>query len=246
MTATPRSTASLIAPVTLPASVQEIRIASAPSFTACSIRCACTWPSSCGGVSQATWMVMPSCRDSSLAAASAPVRAARNTGFVELFAISAMVMWSSSRARPSRRASRLPPHAAAPTAARAASQYFARLLIRDLRSGVRRRVARRPRTAAQAPRREPGAPLVQRHREDDGGADDDPFVVLIEVQRPDRLADQHDQHGAERRAERAALAPDQAGTADHCRRDHVQLVALRVRGRSGPEEPGPEERREPR
>src|SRR5262245_3224414 len=56
------------------------------------MRCACTCPSSCGGVSQTTLTLMLFFADSSLAAASAPVRAARNTGLVELFAMTAMVI----------------------------------------------------------------------------------------------------------------------------------------------------------
>src|SRR5262245_66630702 len=76
-----------MAPVTLPASEHESRIAEAPSDTACAMRCACTWPSSVGGVSQAISTLMPCFCDSSLAATSAPVRAARNTGLVELLAI---------------------------------------------------------------------------------------------------------------------------------------------------------------
>jgi len=62
----------------------------APSFTAWATRCACTWPSSVGGVIQTTSIGMPFFADSSFAAASAPVRAERKTGFVELFAIMAI------------------------------------------------------------------------------------------------------------------------------------------------------------
>jgi hypothetical protein len=80
-----------MAPSALPASEQETRIASAPSFTACAMRCACTWPSSVGGVSHAISMGTPCFAESSFAAASAPVRAERNTGFVELFAIIAIL-----------------------------------------------------------------------------------------------------------------------------------------------------------
>src|ERR1051326_4633148 len=56
------------------------------------MRCAWTCPSSWGGVSQFTLTCMPYFADSSFAAESAPVRAARNTGLVELFAIIAMVI----------------------------------------------------------------------------------------------------------------------------------------------------------
>src|SRR2546428_8402229 len=79
-----------MAPVTLPASEHDRTIASAPSLTACAMRCACTWPSSCGGVSHATSTGTPCFADRSLAAASAPERAERKTGLVELFAMSAI------------------------------------------------------------------------------------------------------------------------------------------------------------
>jgi hypothetical protein len=81
-----------MAPLTLPASEQEINTAVAPSFTACAMRCACTWPSSDGGVSHTISTGTPCFCDMSFAAASAPVRAERNTGFVELFAIIAILI----------------------------------------------------------------------------------------------------------------------------------------------------------
>src|SRR5204863_5688188 len=56
-------------------------------------RWAWTWPSSWGGVSQATSISIPFLGPSSLAAASAPVRAARNTGLVELLAMSAILIF---------------------------------------------------------------------------------------------------------------------------------------------------------
>src|SRR5262249_48066549 len=66
---------------------EERRIALAPSLTAWAMRWAWTWPSSWGGVSHAISIGMLFAAPSSLAAASAPVRAERKTGFVELFAI---------------------------------------------------------------------------------------------------------------------------------------------------------------
>ena len=66
-------------------------MADAPSLTAWAMRWAWIWPSSWGGVSQTISMAMPCFSDSSRAAASAPVRAERNTGLVELFAISAIL-----------------------------------------------------------------------------------------------------------------------------------------------------------
>src|SRR5688572_30116164 len=80
-----------MAPVTLPASEQDTRIADAPSLTACAMRCAWICPSSVGGVSQAISTLIPCFADISFAAASAPVRAERKTGFVELFAIIAIL-----------------------------------------------------------------------------------------------------------------------------------------------------------
>src|SRR5258707_10503596 len=100
MTERPRPTASLIAPVTLPASEHEITIASAPSFTACAMRWAWTWPSSWGGVSHATSISTPLLGPSSFAAASAPDRAARNTGLVELLAMSAILIFLFPPAAP--------------------------------------------------------------------------------------------------------------------------------------------------
>src|ERR1017187_678335 len=90
MTGTPRATASLIAPVIWPASLADTRMALSPSLTACAMRCACTVPSSSGGVSQSILMSIPTDLLNSVAAASAPVRADRKTGLVELLAIIAM------------------------------------------------------------------------------------------------------------------------------------------------------------
>src|SRR3954468_20976899 len=91
MTCTPRATASLIAPVTFPASEHEISTAEAPSLTACAIRCAWTWPSSAGGVSHAISTGTLCFCVNSFAAASAPVRADRKTGLVEDLAIIAIL-----------------------------------------------------------------------------------------------------------------------------------------------------------
>src|SRR5262245_18141725 len=91
MTGTPRETASFTAPVTLPASELESSTAEAPSFTAWAMRWAWIWPSSWGGVSQTTSTGTLCFSESSLAAASAPVRAERKTGFVELLAIIAIL-----------------------------------------------------------------------------------------------------------------------------------------------------------
>ncbi len=90
MTGTLRATASSMAPVSLPASEQETRIAVAPSLTACAMRWAWIWPSSVGGVSHTISIGCPIFPDRSRAAVSAPRRADRKIGFVELFAIIAM------------------------------------------------------------------------------------------------------------------------------------------------------------
>src|SRR6266545_1928708 len=250
MTATPRLTASSIAPVTFPASEQEMRMASAPSFTACWMRCACTWPSSCGGVSQRTSTLMWCCCESSFAAASAPVREARKTGLVELFAISAMVI-PSSVARPTLRcASRPPPPPPPPQAppativARAASPHTVRIVIAVSWFGSSRGSPWRVRHPAQPPSGEAGAPLIHDHRDDDGAPDNDPLVILVEVQRADRLADEDDQQRAQHGAQRAPLPADQARAPDHRRGDHVQLITLRVPRGGRSVEARPQERRE--
>src|SRR5262249_800393 len=81
-------------------------------------------------------------------------------------------------------------------------------------------------------RGESGAPVIDDYGNEDGEANDDPFVVLIEVQRANRLANEDDQECAQRRAQRAPFAADEARTADDRGRDHIQLVTLRVaRGR---------------
>src|SRR4029079_7709654 len=54
------------------------------------MRCAWIWPSSWGGVSHMISIGTPVRSDRSLAAVSAPRRAERKTGLVELFAIIAM------------------------------------------------------------------------------------------------------------------------------------------------------------
>src|SRR3954451_20847495 len=90
MTGTPRATASLIAPVTLPASEQEMRTAVAPSLTAWAMRCAWIWPSSWGGVNHMISIGTPVRPVRSFAAVSAPRRAERKTGLVELLAIIAI------------------------------------------------------------------------------------------------------------------------------------------------------------
>src|SRR5262245_15236848 len=161
----------------------------------------------------------------SLAAASAPVRAARKTGLLELFAITAIVNFFGSLPACTAAAvepvcfapppSLPPPHAIAkaPTEARTATLrticivILVSVLRRSSRGGPRRLAAAAPR---QAPRGNTQAPSVHHHRDDDGAADHDPLVVLVEVQRADRLANQHDQDCPEHGAHGASLTADQA------------------------------------
>src|SRR5690348_1979240 len=63
--------------------------------------------------------------------------------------------------------------------------------------------------AREASRGEALAPPVDHDRDDDRAADDDPLIVLIEVERADRLPNEHDEQRAERGANRAALAADE-------------------------------------
>ena len=90
ITGTPLATAASIAGVTARASETDSMTPSIRSFTACAIRCACTCPSSCGGVSHSIRIGRRSDADSSRARFSAPMRAATNEGLLALFAIIAM------------------------------------------------------------------------------------------------------------------------------------------------------------
>src|SRR6185369_2033740 len=100
--------------------------------------------------------------------------------------------------------------------------------------------------ATQPARGDAGTPAVDDYGHDDRAADDDPFVVLVEVQRADGLTDQHDEQRTEHRADRAALAADQTCPADHRRCDHIELVALSVAGGRRPVQARAEKRRESR
>src|SRR5262245_66481586 len=102
-----------------------MRTADAPSLTACAMRCAWTWPSSPGGVIQTISTGTPVFCVISLAAASAPVRAERKTGLVELLAMTAIFIAPLADAAPAAGAPAgcavcdgllPPPHAASITA----------------------------------------------------------------------------------------------------------------------------------
>src|SRR3954465_1901961 len=182
-----------------------MRMALAPSLTACAIRCACTWPSSAGGVIHTISIEMLFFCDSSLAAASAPVRAERNTGLVELFAIIAILSAACVDTRlllvvagwsPPRQAPRMP----------AASSNAAPAMVLRFVTGVLSLSLRPGGGAGGTPGGEAGARAIQHDCDDGRAADDDPFVILIEVERADRLSDEDDEQRAEHRADGAALA----------------------------------------
>src|SRR5260221_11043002 len=74
------------------------------------------------------------------------------------------------------------------------------------------------------------APLVDHDSENDCAPDDDPLVVLIEVERADGLPYQHDEERSEHGADGAPLSSQQAGAAHAGRGDDVELVARAVTG----------------
>src|SRR5215210_3724703 len=158
--------------------------------------------------------------ESSFAAASAPVRADRNTGFVELFAIIAIfnpAAWDAGAFAAGAFCS--PPQAASHRAVTESAVVITLFIMSPSRA--MRSLSSPCSTCGglrQAAGGEPGARTIEHDRDDRGAPDDDPFVVLVEVQRADRLADEDDQQRAEHRVHRAALAPRQARPADHCRR----------------------------
>src|SRR5262245_8250125 len=133
---------------------------------------------------------MPALADRSLAAVSAPRRADRNTGLVELFAIIAIRMLFTSPPDP---APALPAAAlSAPGAGAEGADFLQPAAAIDATSPM-------PASAAMYPNlrliaismfspggepscREASARLIEHHRDDDGRTDDDPLVVLIEVQ----------------------------------------------------------------
>src|SRR6185369_16649205 len=82
-------------------------------------------------------------------------------------------------------------------------------------------------------RRKSRVPLIDHDRNDDRAADHDPLVVLVEVQCTNRLANEHDEQCAQRRADGASLPADETRTTDDCCGDDVKLVALAVTGRCG-------------
>src|SRR6202008_3216015 len=146
------------------------------SFPACWMRGACTCPYSCGGVSQVTRTCGPPGRaEISRAAASAPVRAARNTGLFELLAITAIVIGPVACAEsppppalPSPAGLSPPPHAVAASTASAAVARASRLVIITHPPLVRLcRIARpcvRARPRHPPPRNSPTIPRVGEFR----------------------------------------------------------------------------------
>src|SRR5690242_17999406 len=198
------------------------------------MRCACIWASSCGGVSHRISIFMRFFSPNSLAAASAPVRAARNTGFVELFAMTAMRRVLSSCARAGAALAALDESGVASFVphARGAAANAAVKIRYGARMGPRLNAFRlslgNAGITAQSAGGNASAPAVDDDGHDDRAADDDPFVVLIEMQRANGLSDEHDQERAERGPDRAALPPDQARSTHHRGRDDIQLIALPV------------------
>src|SRR6185436_18914912 len=158
--------------------------------------------------------------ESSFAAASAPVRDARKTGFVELLAIIAIVILFLPGAFDAAAAARAalsgpfvfsPPHAAT-AKANAASEpciHGTRFVIRISTCESSSRDAGRAGRSAQATRGKTGTPLIDDNGNDDRAADDDPFIVLIEVQCANRLSDQHNEQCAKGGAERASAPADE-------------------------------------
>ena len=68
--------------------------------------------------------------------------------------------------------------------------------------------------AREPPRRETRTRPIQHDGDNRRTADDDPLVILIEVERADRLANQHDEHRAEHRIDCAPLAAGEARAAN--------------------------------
>src|SRR5262245_65471204 len=94
-------------------------------------------------------------------------------------------------------------------------------------SGLSRR-ARPLRRSAQTTCGQASAPLIYHDRNHDRTADHDPLVVLVEVERTNRLADQHDQERAEHGTKCTSLAAKQARATHDRRRDPIQFVPLPV------------------
>src|SRR5262245_38541950 len=184
------------------------------------MRCAWIWPSSWGGVSQISSIGTPVRPDRSFAAVSAPRRADRNTGFVELFAIIAIRIGfvPAIAAGP-------PPPALSPVPA--GVDFFGQPVAA---SAPRRRVSDARRSALpitlgislrETARGEPGARLIKNHRDHDGAADDDPLIVLVEVQGADRLSDEDNEDGSQHRVDRAPPTAAQTSTSHDRGSDHV-------------------------
>jgi hypothetical protein len=75
--------------------------------------------------------------------------------------------------------------------------------------------------------------LVEQHREDDHGADEDLRIALVDADDDDAAVDHLDHQRAEQRAEGRTPAAVEARAADDRGRDDVELVALAVAARGG-------------
>src|SRR5690242_21040387 len=155
------------------------------------MRCACTCASSSGGVSQRTSILIWYFSPSSFAAASAPVRALRNTGLVELFAIIAMrkVLSPCAAGATARSDCALEvsvvfsfrPHATASRAIRPAVRRCIGVLSEFcIHAGNAPLASRDTGASAQPPRGNVRAPPIDNDRNDNRASDHDPLVILIE------------------------------------------------------------------
>src|SRR5580765_5321800 len=153
--------------------------------------------------------------DRSLAAVSAPRRADRNTGLVELFAIIAIRIGFGPAA------AAVPAEPSPGAAGFDFGQPAAASAANNVAITARRTVFILVFPPRQPSRREPRARLIEHHRDHDGATDDDPLVVLIEVQRPDGLSNEDNEHRSQHRVYRASPTAAQTSTAHDRGRDHV-------------------------
>src|SRR6202142_3797618 len=159
-------------------------------------------------------MGTPILADRSRAAVSAPRRAERKIGFVELFAIIAMRMgFASGRAASDTEA--------VGTGAGGGCRHPAANRTASVAVRAPRRSLTLPVPRGEPACREAGARLIENDGHDDGTSDDDPFVVLIEVQCADGLPNEDNEEGPQHRVEGTAAATAQPSAADDRRSDDV-------------------------
>src|SRR5450432_155892 len=185
-------------------------------------------------------MGMPILLERSRAAVSAPRRAERKTGLVELFAIMAMRIglapapgasegdaadgagavgvdfWHPAVSRPARAAATMPKRAVIGALGALGVLGVLALTVRTLRG---RRMSVRP--FGQPARREAGARLIENDGHDDGTSDDDPFVVLIGMQCADGLPNEDDEDGPQHRVDGTPATAAQTSAANDRGSDDV-------------------------